>query len=280
MIVKRTGTLRARPPYPETMAPAKIAQKVLREPHRLLCAGDTHMRTEQVEYLIRTARTEGCEAIFQLGDFGFWAHQEVGMRFLRKVSTMLEREGVDLYWLDGNHDNHSLLWGYDHPLVDGWPMVAPRIYYAPRGTRWTWRGVRFLAMGGGHSIDRDWRLQQEAEKARPHSYWWPQETITDQQVEAAGTEPVDVMLCHDCPWFVNLKLDGYKEDIDTELNRRQLLRIAEKVHPYLILHGHYHFRHSGELESWQIGRPVRVEGLDCDGSREDSWLVLDLDAGI
>lgn len=276
MIVARQEARNASEPYPTTMPPA-VPTGILREPKRVLLGGDIHMRTEQAEYLIRMARAEGCIAIVQLGDFGFWAHQEEGMKFLRKVNTMLEREDIDLYWIDGNHDNHSLLWQYPHPLRGGWPMIAPRIFYIPRGTRWTWRGVRFLGVGGGFSIDRDGRLQSEAKKKKPHTLWWPQETITDEQVEAAGTDPVDVLLSHDCPWLVKLPFVHYKDDLETEMNRRQLLKIAEATNPSLIVHGHYHERFNTWLESWTIGRAVPVKGLGRDGMREDSWIVLDLE---
>lgn len=268
MIVSRTGSLYPQPPYPATMAPAKIKRVALREPKRVLLAGDVHMRTKQVEYLIRMAKAEGCEAIFQLGDLGFWAHMQDGMQFLFKVGKMLDHENIDLYWIDGNHDNHSLLWSYKHPLRDGWPMIAPRIYYCPRGTRWTWRGVKFIGVGGGFSIDKEYR--------KPEKSWWFQETITDEQVIAASTDLVDVMLCHDVPWLVKLPFTDYKNDLETEMNRRQLLKIAEAVKPKLIVHGHYHQRLFNYLESWTVGRAIPVVGLDRDGSHELSWVVFDL----
>ena len=43
---------------------------------RILLAGDTHGNTTHVRYLIDVAVDQGCDRIFQLGDFGAWEHMK------------------------------------------------------------------------------------------------------------------------------------------------------------------------------------------------------------
>jgi hypothetical protein len=67
-----------------------------------------------------------------------------------------------------------------------------RLYHLPRGYRWKWHGRRWLACGGGVSLDRACR--------RGGIDWWPQEEISDlQEAALIGAGVADVMVCHDCP---------------------------------------------------------------------------------
>ena len=81
-------------------------------------------------------------------------------------------------------------------MPDGRVPVRPGIFHLPRGHRWAWHGRRWLACGGGVSLDKACR--------REGSDWWPQEEITDEQERAlVGGGVADVMVCHDCPAVVD-----------------------------------------------------------------------------
>lgn len=269
-------------PFPENPPEVSPASgSVVAEPRRLLVAGDIHGDRTHLQKLIRIAKEHDCQAILQVGDFGFWLHRSDDARALRGISKALEKESIDLFFIEGNHDSYDSLWGYDHPTNDGWPTISPRVYYAPRGSRWTWRGKRFLAVGSGVSMDKPSRLNREAKNGKPHTYWWPQEALTDEQVEliSNGGE-VDVIVSHDCPLGASLDgtdAIGEKTDPDSTDNRRRLRRIVDAAAPQLLLHGHYHHRHSGGYMSYPLGRVVRIEGLGMNGMGEESYLILDVD---
>lgn len=251
------------------------------EPTKILVAGDVHMDTQAIDFLARTAKQSGCEIILQVGDFGIWTHEEEGKRFLRKASRLLKSVGVILLFIDGNHEAFSKLWEGGQPKPGAFKEVSPGIFYIPRGSRWTWAGVNFLALGGAHSIDKDYRLHEERRKSKPRTAWWHEELITDADVDAAlsGDGPVDVMVTHDAPWGMDIGLgSGYKDDMETTMNRRRITQVVDKVGPALLFHGHYHFRHSNPYYHMGTQLLVKVEGLNMNGTREQSCYVLDLGA--
>jgi hypothetical protein len=69
-----------------------------------------------------------------------------------------------LWFIDGNHEDFTQPVQLASSAVpDGRVPVRPGIYHLRRGHRWHWRGRRWLACGGGVSLDaaicrpsRDW----------------------------------------------------------------------------------------------------------------------------
>lgn len=129
-----------------------------------------------------------------LGDFGFvWADPPT------------EREGARLDWLDGqpwttlfidgNHENFDLL---DALPVHTWHggrihQVRSHVLHLMRGERFEIGGHSFFVVGGGHSVDKEWRT--------PHVTWWPQEAPGGEErtrIAARARElgQVDYVLTH------------------------------------------------------------------------------------
>lgn len=151
----------------------------------------------------------------------------------------------------------------------------PGLYYIPRGTSWTWNGVRFLGLGGAFSVDKAWRIEGVS--------WFRQEMITNADVEKcmdAGT--CDVMLTHDVPHGVP-EIEAIREwQTDTEINnfskanRLALRAAADAAQPQLLVHGHLHSYYRSKLRLDQAIFDTNIVGLDCDGSGPESWMILDL----
>jgi len=254
---------------------------------RVLVLGDVHGNEKFFARACRVAAREGCDSILQVGDFGYWEHYSHGARFLAMAEFELQARGLTCYWIDGNHENHPLLWekyglaASDDADDDTYGAsrgemleIRPHLFYLPRGYRWEWEGTSFLACGGAYSIDAPGRVVGQS--------WWATESITDAQIAACNDGPdVDIMVTHDVPWGFALPAIAFKESYPLSIeNRKQLSMIVEANNPKLLLHGHYHHRFGGwhELGS---GRRTRIEGLgaDLDGDSK-SWLVLQLGDGI
>lgn len=215
----------------------------LNEPtETVIFAGDWHGSIPQGYRGILTAVKEGSNTVVQLGDFGIWPGQG-GVNYLDRLELELRLNRVTLYFVDGNHEDFTQL--YEYPLrQDGLRQVRPHIMHLPRGHRWTWHGVSFLALGGAHSVDRPMRT--------PYASWWPEERITDDDVmRASQGGPVDIMVCHDSPASAtNRVVDTHvgRESPhwpDAELaasaqSREQLQRVVDAVTPLVLFHGHYH----------------------------------------
>jgi predicted phosphodiesterase len=240
-------------------------------------SGDWHANQHFAKRAIECAKDNGAQLILHVGDFGY----TFSRKFMSDVNYALRRAGIPLGFVDGNHENHELL----NSLVDAyrdmnggrlgaiaWPK-APNIFYLPRTFRWEWSGVRFLALGGAHSVDRKWRV--------PGVEWWPDETISWQEAEqAVKGGPADVMICHDVPagvgipWIEGNPLGFSESEIYQADCHRQLLReVVEYVEPEYLYAGHYHGRHTTELRSDHFSTTVEILDMDRDPIGNNTIIV-------
>lgn len=245
---------------------------LLAEPQRVAFAGDWHMNAAWAVKAIYHAKSRGADVIVHLGDYAYTFDAE----FVHKVEKALARTGLPLLFVDGNHENFDLL--YQQPIGgNGLRQISAHVAHLPRGFRWEWGAVRFLAMGGAYSVDRPYRV--------PGGSWWPEETITSRQVyEAAEPGFCDVLISHDCP--AGVVIPGIDDrtgpapfpaaEIERSDEHRKLLgALVDAVQPSVIWHGHYHVAYR-QLADLGFG-PVVVNGLDCDGSRlEANVRVVDV----
>ncbi|NNH74585.1 hypothetical protein HLB23_32855 [Nocardia uniformis] len=270
---------------------------------KLLVIGDLHGNTGHALALLREAKKQGCDRIFAVGDFGAWEHVPSGRRYFEVVNKAARREGVRVYFLDGNHDKTSLIHElYDEKRDDeGFLTCRSHIRYAPRGHRWTWDDTRFAAFGGAYSVDKQRRLDWEAQRAaKPNerrrygtsrervtagSLWFPEEQMTDAELDAlleADSSPADILFTHDKPRDSHPDFNRKKHP-DCLPNQARIQRVVETLHPAVLFHGHLHYRYTDQIWSGE-GKPTRVEGLaaDPDASprsdyhRDDSWYLLPL----
>jgi hypothetical protein len=236
-------------------------------PERIAFAGDWHANTAWARSAIRYAADAGADVIVQLGDFGY----DYPASFVQGVDTALREVGLELWFVDGNHEAFPTLLRY--PVLEhGRRRLTDRVWHLPRGYRWSWAGVSFLALGGAHSVDRPWR--------EPGTSWWSQETLTDAELAAAAAGgPVDVLVSHDCPSGVDLP--GLAETAHfwpptalgaAAAHRARIRTVVDAVRPGQIWQGHYHRRYDVGAD---LGYgPVHVHGLHCDGGSLADNVVL------
>jgi hypothetical protein len=231
---------------------------------KVFLLGDTHGQAGWIKRASQIAVNNDCKVILQLGDFGFWPHTGSGKVFLDEVTRWMHRDGLELWWVDGNHENHDWLAEQPHD-EDGFWRLGP-IVHIGRGARWTWGDRTFLGCGGAYSIDKYYRREGES--------WWAGETITEADIIRCGTEHADVLVSHDAPWGANNVIGpftaGDKDDYpESAANRKRLAAICDAVQPDLLVHGHYHHRNK------TLYKDTRVEGFSRDGDYA-SLGILDL----
>jgi predicted phosphodiesterase len=283
---------------------------------KIMLLGDTHGNTNFViEQAIPAAKKAGARWIYQVGDFGYWEHTSQGEAYLNLVQEALVEAGLHLVFLQGNHDKVSII-PEKYSMVMGFYSVRPSIWFAPNGTQWEFEGTSFLALGGAYSIDKAWRLEQEAanrervirtgwwtsegyspqyiysraEEETAETLWFPEEEMTDLDVDKILIDlrdtKVDVILAHDKPMASNpgVKLLPIAE---CEPNQRRLQKAVNTLQPKLFVHGHLHIRYTDTIRSGDNGAYTRVEGLGADVPNhnqadnswepEDAWEILDLE---
>lgn len=229
----------------------------LAEPRRIAFSGDWHQNADYACEAIAYARSEHADVVVHLGDFGY----RFSRSFLQQVTAALTAAGMHLLFVDGNHEDFPRLLRREVG-ANGLRRLTDRVWHLPRGLRWRWAGVDFVALGGAHSVDRPYR--------QPGISWWAQERITDEQAAAviAGGH-ADVLIAHDCPAGVHIP--GLEpamfqpRELQLAAEHRQVLRrVVNTVRPSWVWHGHYH-RDYREQVDFGYG-PVIVTGLDCDGA--------------
>ncbi len=232
--------------------------------------GDVHGNSFHTDRAVRYAAEQGADAVIQVGDFAY----RFAPNFMAKVQRALEDTGLALGFVAGNHDSYDYLDRFESEHGCTAIPLRPNIFYLPRGYRWTWSGVSFLALGGAHSVDRPWRARGE---------WWSRETITlDEAFTAGEGGHADVMITHDVPAGVRIPcIEGNpygfpQSEIEAAQRHRELLRrVVDEVKPQHLFAGHYHCR----LDAPLVGRDFRTEVhiLDMDGgSMADNVMIVEV----
>ena len=252
-------------------------------PARVLVAGDTHGDLDWWEDVLLPAAVDGqADVIAQLGDFGYWpyAHDRESQAYVGWLSDQLERAGLMTVFIDGNHEDFRAL-SELRPGASGFVEISDRIQWAPRGHRWVWSGVRFLALGGAYSIDRAVRKLGSA-----FFGWFEEEMISPQQAQAAiAGAACDVMLTHDAPMAMLPYLfpDAWRVEThpEADANIRLVQAVMKATTPSLLLHGHWHKYAHARLALASDGDndgpgETEVYGLDCNRAPSNAFGILEL----
>lgn len=236
---------------------------------RILIVGDLHMSFAAAQKLVRVAKQEEVDAVWQLGDFGYWPRRPEFQDFL----AILAKAEVPILFVDGNHEDHELLESRDSRT--GVTQISANVSHVRRGTIFSnGYGPNILFFGGAVSVDKSYRT--------PGHDWFWDELPTHSQFERALREPVDIVVAHDCPWFVDFGYPAHGSisnpwpEAETRLSesfRRFLEEVALTTKPRLWFAGHHHRRK--EFTHFMLdGRPQTVHVMDQDAGL-GSCAILD-----
>lgn len=216
-------------------------------PTNIAFVGDWHGFTQPTRRIVTAAKQAGASHILHTGDFGIWNTQNTQF-FLKDVNLRLKQNNQILYFVDGNHEEFPHL--YDpkqFPIQpDGTRRIRSNIFHLPRGFRWTWNNVKFLALGGAYSIDRNFRKEGYT--------FFNEEVISDEDVDKATEGGIaDVLISHDSPadspnpvtddpmsQHNAMRFFGRTHLHNSNEHRLQLQKVTDIVDPVMIAHGHYH----------------------------------------
>ena len=168
------------------------------------------------------------------GDFGgVWDGSAADKHWLQ----WLNDKNFTTLFVDGNHENHPMLNGYDVVTFCGGKAhrVMGSVYHLVRGQVFTIDGMKFFAMGGAASHDKHLR--------REGITWWPEELPSDEEYREAvlnlqaNDNTVDYIITHCAPDSIQWEIsDHYESDKLTEFLEAVKNEVRYK-HWYF---GHYH----------------------------------------
>lgn len=209
---------------------------------KLLLIGDIHMNVERAEEINDLAIDQEIDKVIGLGDFGYTFAPD----FVAEVSG----QDIPWYFIDGNHDDHTLLKHDANEIV----RFHDNLFYIPRGYVWEWEGKTFAGMGGAYSIDKVYRTAYVS--------WWPEEQISMGDYyrfqENAHGKTIDIMLSHEAPSSLIEYLSEGQIMKGGEEDRIILERILHEFPPKIWLHGHWHYAYEYHDDK------THFIGLGCD----------------
>lgn len=221
---------------------------------RVLAVGDLHGIMTALQSAIAVAVDVEADAIVQVGDF--WLADRHWSKFTARHSAYMETAAaspVPIVAIDGNHEIWPTLARFAATPEALQAAAARRpvslggsLWWAQRGSVWTWNGCRVGALGGAVSPDK------HIEDVR--RYRWPEETVTDADlgrlVENADVEhdgKLDLLFTHDAPAQTRGLRGGVDylwrfPEVEAEMNqtRKLLAEAVVRLEPGTLLHGHWH----------------------------------------
>lgn len=189
--------------------------------------GDTHGSCDwgKIFMTYREKRIKPNDYVIICGDFGgIWHGNGTDDVLLDRYSKL----PFTILFIDGNHENFDRL--YEYPVED-WSggkihKVRDNVFHLMRGHVFTIENKTFFAMGGGTSIDKEWRMSWEYEQnqylkrgKKPKKIWWEQEIPTREELSFGLNNlkehgnKVDYIITHThSKLFMQNQLEFVKED--------------------------------------------------------------------
>ena len=250
-------------------------------------AADWHGNAYWAKVIIKNvAEHHGVKTLYQLGDFGLFPDKD-GIEYLDEVSVQLNKYGMSLVIVPGNHDDYNQLskMGTDEDgLLRFDESKYENIRFLPRGHVWEHDGDRFATLGGAGSIDKLLRVEGET--------WWSGEEITLEDtkklidnVKSLGWDKVDFLLTHEAPAGARIEsqINGFNRPswftVEVEhycWTQRMLLRdLVDEIKPTINLHGHWHVKSQNLIDGVDTqGNEYKTQvlGLAAEGMKGNSWI--------
>lgn len=199
--------------------------------------GDKHGDLTEILNFIKKMKLSENDNIIVLGDMGLlWRKDKKDFNYNINLWNM-ESNGVKLYFIDGNHENFTLL--NEFPIENNMQKISNNIYHLLRGYTYEFEGKKILTIGGADSID--WYLRAKG------FTWWEEEAISEADIASITAAHYDYVLTHCCPrsifennrvYLITLReIDQENVNHNSEDMLEKLMNKITFDHFYF---GHYH----------------------------------------
>lgn len=184
----------------------------------IFITGDTHMPLDMNKLSFERFPIQGeltkQDYVIVCGDFGgIWDGEKHDAECLRD----LEDRSFTTLFIDGNHENFDLLNAFPMESWNGGKIhrINDSVLHLMRGQIFQLENKTFFTMGGGNSIDKEYRL--------PGRSWWSQEMPSEVEYDEARKNlklhgnKVDYIITHAAPENLMCQFHPQHDD-ERELN--------------------------------------------------------------
>jgi hypothetical protein len=206
--------------------------------NKIYAIGDVHGYFNRLNIFINKKQPT---IILQCGDFGYFP-KEFNKTYLtntghiKKWKPDIVNPHTDIYWCDGNHEDHEAL---KNRTID---LFWTNVFYQPRGTvRMLPDGRNVLFMGGALSIDKEYRTAGYD--------WFPEETITQRDIMNLPDVNIDIVITHTAPKEFLLKDPRFEFRKVPDPSREALSVVLNKYKPRKFYFGHFHVFQQGKYNN-------------------------------
>jgi hypothetical protein len=183
--------------------------------------GDIHGKFDILNDIIRRHELD---LVLCTGEFGYWPRYEK----IAKADT-IDTTNTTILFCDGNHEDHMALKDLTHN------EVAPRVFYMPRGSTFTFKnGKTALFLGGANSIDAACRTYLV-------DYFPSQEILSASDFKNLPDYNTEItyVISHTCPTEMFDELNIRNTD-ERDPSRNFLTEVLNIYKPRYWFFGHFH----------------------------------------
>ena len=209
---------------------------------RFFITGDTHGELDRkkigTRYFPEQKELTKNDYLLIAGDFGcVWSLDNTDKYLIKEY----EQRRFTTLFIDGNHENHDALDAYPVEIWNGGKIhrISDTVIHLMRGQVYNVDGVKFFAMGGAESTDKQYRREGKT--------WWAREMPSPEEYEeamanlAANDFDVDYVITHCAPEAVISMADNVFARRPNELTdflTRLITIYGIRYKGWY--HGHYH----------------------------------------
>lgn len=212
---------------------------------RALILGDTHTYWERiVPQLKKIYKIYNFDIIIQVGDLAYlpkmWGESTISANKL--LINFINKNNLKLYWIDGNHEDHSILQYVQDFNTSIHNVYGPNFFYMPRGSYLELDRYVLFFVGGAETRDKhnrvlgvDYFLEEIITR--------DQENFVLDNIEVVNKikKPV-ILIAHTVP---NEAIEDERNildlmSVDINPQNRFLSEAVRQLNPIMYFHGHFH----------------------------------------
>lgn len=212
---------------------------------RAIILGDTHTYWERVvPTLEELYKLYNFNIIIQVGDLAYLPQMwgQTTKEANKLIVDFVNKNDLKFYWIDGNHEDHSVLQYVENFDSSVHNVYGPNFHYMPRGSYMELDRYILFFIGGAETRDKHNRIQGKDYFLEELILRHQEDFVFEQIKQVEQIKKPVILIAHTCPQEV---IDDERNLLDLMENggtghNRFLGEVVRILKPLLYFHGHFH----------------------------------------